>query len=400
METINHLTASAANAGLQLGFQTDLFDLLAQGSDLPRKIKVFPYGEWDNPAYGHWKIDKTVGEEFARNWRDRVYRREIGFDLRHEDGASPAWITNVIAEDDGVYVEVEWTKLGEELVGSRQFRYVSPSWYWDWKRPDDKASFKHVLTGVALTNDPFFRELPPLDSQATASPRILVGMRTTATHAPGAETPMGEHANNTETTPTDTTHGDAGSQTAGEQAPVAGGPQAPATTPATAVDPSRVTALEEQLAAANKRLAQAEAEQNAMRRREARAVSGETLRTALASARPGCLIPPALIEGWSEHLADASDATPAVQAGQNAADVKSPRQALIDLIVATAKSFPAAGEVGFQGEPPASGEGLSVEAKSRELDRLATAKLGEDKGANAYAAAVKDVLKERPDLRG
>lgn len=393
METVNHLTASAANAGLQLGFQTDLFGLFAAGEALPKRVKIMPYGEWDNPAYGHWKLDRAAGEEFVRNWRDKVFRREIGFDLRHEDGASPAWITNVIAEDDGVYVEVEWTKLGEELVGSKQYRYVSPSWYWDWVRPDDKANFKHVLTGVALTNDPFFRELPALDSQATAGTRA--GLRATA--GTGAEPEMGdENKPGTEQTQTtEDTHRAGGQSDPGPGSN--GGPQAPANSYA---DASRVTALEAQLAAANKRLEFAEAEQRAMARREARATSGETLRTALASARPGCLIPPALVDGWSEILADASAETPAVQAGQKPEDVRSPRQALIDLIVATAKSFPAAGEVGFQGEPPASGEGMSAEAKSRELDRLATAKLGEDKSANAYAAAVKDVLKERPDLRG
>lgn len=402
LKRMQQANSQGAPAGLQLGFQTDLFDLLAQGNDLPRKLKIFPYGEWDNPAYGHWRIDKSVGEDFARNWRERVYRRDIGFDLRHEDGASPAWITNVIAEDDGVYVEVEWTKLGEELVGSKQYRYVSPSWYWDWVRPDDKARFKHVLTGVALTNDPFFRELPALDSQATAKPRILVGMRATAPDTSGVEAPMGENEQNT--TPETVAENPGVAATLGaasEQAPGPGGPQAPATTPATAgADTARMTALEQQLAEANKRLALAEAEQAAMRRREARATSGEALRAALATARPGHLVPPTLVEQWAEHLADASDVAPAVQAGQNAADVKSPRQALLDLIVATARTFPASGEVGMNAEPPTSGEGLSAEAKSRELDRLAQAKLGEDKGSDAYAAAVKDVLKERPDLRG
>lgn len=140
----------------------------------PEWIKIFPIGEWDNPAFGRWIIDSEFCRQIVANHRAKVTGVDIALDLHHENSAAPGWILGLEDRPDGVWARIRWTPYGEKLVTEGSYRYVSPEWNWEWTRPSDGAIFTNVLTGLALTNTPFFSELPAIVSLAQ-NPRILAG---------------------------------------------------------------------------------------------------------------------------------------------------------------------------------------------------------------------------------
>lgn len=129
-------------------------------------VKIFPIGEWEHPQNGRWVIDQTFCQQVVDNFSARVQGIDIALDLHHESTAAPGWIIGLEARPDGVWANVRWTPFGEDLIKGGQYRYVSPEWYWDFVRPSDGQHFANVLTGLALTNTPFFTELPALPAVA------------------------------------------------------------------------------------------------------------------------------------------------------------------------------------------------------------------------------------------
>lgn len=147
--------------------------------EAPDWIKIFPIGEWDHPLHGRWVVDDAFCRQVVENHNARVTGIDIALDLHHENTAAPGWIARLEYREDGVWAQVRWTPFGENLVKSGEYRYVSPEWYWDFVRPSDGVHFSNVLTGLALTNDPFFTSLPALVALAE-NPRIIAPAGTTA----------------------------------------------------------------------------------------------------------------------------------------------------------------------------------------------------------------------------
>ncbi len=127
-------------------------DLNAQGQ-VPDWIHVLPAG----PA--------IVGRD-GRAWRlsdpEAVVAAsmsegdELLVDIDHAaDGGSSTraagWIKELQARPDGIWARVEWTDLGRKVVAAREYRFVSPVFF--YRRGDAE---KHILRigGVSLTNKP------------------------------------------------------------------------------------------------------------------------------------------------------------------------------------------------------------------------------------------------------
>jgi hypothetical protein len=64
--------------------------------------------------------------------------------------------------DDGMYAEVEWTKLGEDKLGTKQYRFFSPEFSTYYIDPEHSTEMNNVLIAGSLVNRPMFKELPPL----------------------------------------------------------------------------------------------------------------------------------------------------------------------------------------------------------------------------------------------
>ena len=453
----------------------------------PEWIKIFPFGEWDNPSFGKWVIDREFGEAIVLNWRGGVYGIDIALDLHHESTAAPGWIVGMECRDDGVWAQVRWTPFGEGLVTSGQYRYVSPEWSWDWVRPSDGKHYANVLMGLALTNDPFFQELPALVALAE-NPRIVGGMTadggrhagetpavpgTADGNGGGAQVPAlqrtadggrrltpgpspllaqtagetggGEHGDGNGGGLQSPPHGTAtadngfggghmaqhatgngndlghasGSMGAQGQAPdtrgagpeLGGGGMVPpatptptataqgtATAPGTAAAERQLAEMQATIAAQQQALASQQAAIAAMELRENRMRLVAELRDISHPDSPGSYMAPQLAERVADIMLQFSPERPAVAQGQKAEDVRSPREDVLETILALSRPWPVRGEMGVSGAP-VTAEGMGFEQKLAELNRLAQERITASGGKISLADATMAVAMERPDLR-
>jgi hypothetical protein len=156
--------------------QLDIIRTMAElPSELPREIEVLRAGSWSHVYYGEIKITAGDLEQFVAHYNERVLVRDVPLDIQHFDSSegAPGWVMGLRTDGERLLAEVEWTDYGERLVTNRRFRYVSPEFYPVWTRPTDKQKFRNVLSKIALTNNPFFRELEPLTAADPANGMLL-----------------------------------------------------------------------------------------------------------------------------------------------------------------------------------------------------------------------------------
>ena len=92
---------------------------------------------------------------------ERVYGQDIPVDTKHNSNASGvmAWIKEARVNSDGsADARVEWSKRGEMVVEQRQFKYTSPFVYPHWTDAATQKTYTDVVTSLALTERPHFKE--------------------------------------------------------------------------------------------------------------------------------------------------------------------------------------------------------------------------------------------------
>lgn len=102
-----------------------------------------------------------------------------------EGGAAPArgWIIEMQARDDGIWGRVEWTAAGQQLLGDKAYRGISPVF-----AHTDKGGEVVQLLRAALTNAPNLAQLKTLHTQQEsnvdlAKLRAALGLADTADEA-------------------------------------------------------------------------------------------------------------------------------------------------------------------------------------------------------------------------
>lgn len=124
---------------------------------LPGRILLLPAGQIEGRDGRKWlnTEPETVLESFAGLGRDLPVDVEHATELKAPGGEpAPAvgWVTRLVAVNGAIWGEVEWLDAGRQLVGGRQYRYLSPVILY---RPGDKVITG--LTSVGLTNQPNLR---------------------------------------------------------------------------------------------------------------------------------------------------------------------------------------------------------------------------------------------------
>lgn len=137
------------------------FDENADGVSIPDIIHLIPMGQWEHDLYGQILITRSDIQEFAQNFNAGI-RKGVFITAGHEGYAElPAqgWITKVEVRDNGLWGMVEWNELGKETLSDKQFKFFSPEFYRDYEDPQTHQLYRNVLTGGALTKQPYFKEL-------------------------------------------------------------------------------------------------------------------------------------------------------------------------------------------------------------------------------------------------
>lgn len=134
---------------------------------VPDWIQVFPSGTFSGrDGRGPYVCDPAAVVARTLEHNGLV---DIPVDYDHQleratQNGQPAiaagWITELAARPDGVWGRVEWTDRGKAHVAAREYRYVSPVYYYQQDTGDIQA-----IESVALTNVPNLTGLKALASR-------------------------------------------------------------------------------------------------------------------------------------------------------------------------------------------------------------------------------------------
>lgn len=139
---------------------------------------LFPRGTWHGanlkPIGGSIDLDSGLLEEMVANWQAAGKPKlPVRKTHRHLDDDVPAvdrpalerafgWLTDLRVTAQGLEALTEWTPEGRTEVEGGAFAFWSPEWqprHVDRRTGEVKGWW---LSGTALTNDPFFNEMPPV----------------------------------------------------------------------------------------------------------------------------------------------------------------------------------------------------------------------------------------------
>ena len=150
---------------------------------LPTSINVLPVpGKYSHKVYGTVTVSRESNQEFIDNFNNSVYQNLLPIDLEHkplEYGAigfmKPG--TGRLDPQGAGWVDVEWNSRGQTILSEGRFAFFSPSWFRQWTDPANDKTYKNVLIGGAVTNQPFFKDksLKPLfASELSNNPEAVV----------------------------------------------------------------------------------------------------------------------------------------------------------------------------------------------------------------------------------
>jgi hypothetical protein len=149
-----------------LYFTNDLSSLQLADDVQQTWMQGFPLGEWMHPVYGKIKMTQERVARFVKNFNDNVRQTELDVDYDHKDygGKAAGWIRALQdRQEQGLWMQVEWTPSAYQSLQDREYRYFSPEFTDTWKRPSDGQVFKDVLFGGAITNRPFLKGIMPIN---------------------------------------------------------------------------------------------------------------------------------------------------------------------------------------------------------------------------------------------
>lgn len=131
-------------------------------------LRLAEYGDWPH-ARGVQRFTRSSADRMAayfKSLRGRLARRFGGLPVfighpddptfagqsGHDDTRAYAWIADMDAREDGLYVLPRWSQAGRELLGNAFYKFLSPRWA---MRHLDGDVFEPVrLISIGLTNQP------------------------------------------------------------------------------------------------------------------------------------------------------------------------------------------------------------------------------------------------------
>lgn len=131
---------------------------------VPDTIHVIPVGSWQHDLYGEITITASDIREFVMNFNAKV-RNGVFITAGHEgmqELPAVGWFSEVEARPDGLWGKVDWNDEGKELLSDKAFKFFSPEFFVQYEDPQTHQMYRHVLTGGALTKEPYFKELTPI----------------------------------------------------------------------------------------------------------------------------------------------------------------------------------------------------------------------------------------------
>ena len=126
---------------------------------LGEPIQMLPgTGTYFHPIFGVKEFSPEIHQRyvdmFNANPMGKLYA--ININHNHDLGAIGALYSLEARGDEGLWYTPMWLDRGERIMGDDAFWYSSAEIAGHWMQPRSKEVFEDFITGVAVTNDPFF----------------------------------------------------------------------------------------------------------------------------------------------------------------------------------------------------------------------------------------------------
>ncbi len=138
---------------------------------------VFVEGTYQHPRYGTLSMTRERLARYLKNFQGNVYGTQIPLSVNHMvtgEGA-PGWVREMrlIEGEDGkqrLQIRPELNSLGDQLITDNRVRYVSAGFYDEWQEPSGQAKHRDVVSEVALTEDPWMKNLGAITLTSNGAP--------------------------------------------------------------------------------------------------------------------------------------------------------------------------------------------------------------------------------------
>src|SRR6185369_2677371 len=130
---------------------------------------------FEHPLYGTESIDEGRIDRFIRNYTNNVFGQDVPIYYEHfgmdaSKGMKAAgWVTGMERRDDGMWWSVKFTDEATKEIKAGEWKYFSPEWYDEWTDKEALVTYHDVPAGGALTNQPFYKNMVPLNFSELAA---------------------------------------------------------------------------------------------------------------------------------------------------------------------------------------------------------------------------------------
>lgn len=140
-----------------------LFFTEVKMTEPPEWLPLLPApGDYLHPEWGTISMSSERIQRLVNSVDQGIYQSSIPVDAEHDLDVSGAlgWFSKTRVNPDGsADVQVDWTERGKAMLADDRFRYVSPTFWFEWTDPASSTVHEDVITGLALCTRPFFKDL-------------------------------------------------------------------------------------------------------------------------------------------------------------------------------------------------------------------------------------------------
>lgn len=172
-KAVAHLRALHANEAM-----SQPFHLIHVFSDQDKKsikagepvwVHAAPFGTTKHPVYGDVTLDQQKFDRMVGNFKGNVVGTDLPIRYEHfgmdkaKGHKAAGWVKDMkVEEDSGLWYLVDFTPQGAQEVSDGEWRYFSFE-YEDLFENSSNEMFLDVSKGGALTNDPYWGNMVPLN---------------------------------------------------------------------------------------------------------------------------------------------------------------------------------------------------------------------------------------------
>lgn len=126
-------------------------------------LPSFRLSTFKHPIYGEIKFDDNKLSQIINNFYSGIIGDDLPVNLSHDrHGGAVGWVKDLVRDGNNVIAKVWFNKRGLDVVKDKQYKYASIEFTDNFVDPETNKDFGTVLTGVALTNNPFIIRQNPV----------------------------------------------------------------------------------------------------------------------------------------------------------------------------------------------------------------------------------------------